>query len=147
MTDTAAPTAAQAPASAPARPSSGRLRGLAEALLPFAVVFGAWEFVAHLGIFPARLFPTLETVFTTFGRVIANGSLAQHTAETLLRLFGGFALAALVGVAIGILMGRVRWIEDTLLPLVSFSAPVPGLAYAPIFLMWFGLGSLSGQWP
>ena len=48
-----------------------------------------------------------------------------------------------VGVVLGILMGRIRWVEDMALPLVSIGAPIPGLAYAPIFLMWFGLGNLS----
>ncbi len=114
-----------------------------QSIFPFAVVFGLWELVAHLGIFPARLFPTLETVFSALWRLTANGALPHHAAETLLRLGAGFILAAIAGVVIGILMGRVRWIEDTLLPLVSFGAPVPGLAYAPIFLMWFGLGNTA----
>jgi len=55
----------------------------------------------------------------------------------------GFGIAAVVGVALGILMGRVKWIEDMTLPIVSIGAPMPGLAYAPIFLMWFGLGNLA----
>ena len=54
-----------------------------------------------------------------------------------------FALAALIGVTIGILMGRSRRIEDIALPLVSIGAPIPGLAYAPLFLLWFGLGNLT----
>jgi NitT/TauT family transport system permease protein len=37
-------------------------------------------------------------------------------------------------------MGRSRRVEAFLLPLVSIGAPIPGLAYAPLFLLWFGLG-------
>ncbi len=55
----------------------------------------------------------------------------------------GFALAAVVGVAIGILMGRSRRAEDILLPVISIGAPIPGLAYTPLFLLWFGLGNVS----
>ena len=44
---------------------------------------------------------------------------------------------------LGILMGRSRRIEDIALPLVSIGAPIPGLAYAPLFLLWFGLGNKS----
>ena len=36
--------------------------------------------------------------------------------------------------------GRRQWIEDTLLPIVTFFYPIPGLAYAPLFVLWFGLG-------
>ena len=40
-------------------------------------------------------------------------------------------------------MGRSRRAEDVLLPLVSIGAPIPGIAYAPLFLLWFGLGNIS----
>ena len=115
---------------------------LAQSILPFAVVLGAWEIVAHAGLFPPRLFPTLETVGAALWRLTADGILPRHAGETLLRLSGGFLIASVIGVALGILMGRVRWIEDVFLPLVSIGAPIPALAYAPIFLMWFGLGSV-----
>jgi NitT/TauT family transport system permease protein len=39
-------------------------------------------------------------------------------------------------------MGRSRRAEDILLPLVSIGAPIPGLAYAPLFLLWFGAGNI-----
>ena len=40
-------------------------------------------------------------------------------------------------------MGRSRRAEDIFLPLVSIGAPIPGIAYAPLFLLWFGLGNLA----
>lgn len=111
--------------------------------IPFVVVFGAWEFVARLGIFPEKLFPKLEDVAETFIRLTADGILPHHVLETVLRLLAGFALATLVGVGIGVAMGRSRRAEDIFLPLVSICAPIPGIAYAPLFLLWFGLGNFS----
>jgi ABC-type nitrate/sulfonate/bicarbonate transport system permease component len=108
---------------------------------PFLVVGALWEIVAHLRIFHPRLFPTLEDVAATFVRLTVEGILPHHAIETVLRLFAGFALAAVAGVAIGIAMGRSRRAEDYLLPLVSIGAPIPGIAYAPLFLLWFGLGN------
>jgi ABC-type nitrate/sulfonate/bicarbonate transport system permease component len=99
--------------------------------------------VARLGIFPKRLFPTLEEVAQTFVELTARGILPHHVFETVLRLIAGFALAALVGIAIGVMMGRSRRAEDIFLPLVSICAPIPGIAYAPLFLLWFGLGDFS----
>src|SRR5205823_10059804 len=58
------------------------------------------------------------------------------------RLLAGFVLAALAGVTLGIAMGRSRRAEDIILPLVSIGAPIPGVAYAPLFMLWFGLGNL-----
>ena len=110
---------------------------------PFVVVFGLWEIVAHLEVFPRRLFPTIEEIASTLVRLTAAWILPHHAVETVLRLIGGFALAAIVGVAIGIAMGRFRLAEDVFLPLVSIGAPIPGLAYAPLFLLWFGLGNAT----
>jgi NitT/TauT family transport system permease protein len=111
-------------------------------LFPFVVVGGIWEIVAHLGIFHPRLFPPLEQVALAFVRLTADGILPHHAIATLTRLLAGFTLAAVVGLAIGIAMGRWRRVEDSLLPLVSILAPIPGLAYTPLFLLWFGLGDV-----
>ena len=110
------------------------------AAFPFVVVAAIWELVAHSGAFPRRLFPALEEVAATFWRLTVEGILPHHAAETLFRLVAGFAIAAIVGVLLGIAMGRSRRVEDLMLPLVSIGAPIPGLAYAPLFLLWFGLG-------
>ncbi len=110
--------------------------------LPFVVVGAIWEAVAHLGLFPAQFFPTLEAIGATFVRLTASGVLPHHALDTVLRLLAGFALAAAFGVAVGVLMGRFRAAEDYLLPLVAIGAPIPGLAYAPLFLLWFGPGNV-----
>jgi NitT/TauT family transport system permease protein len=132
------------PPGAPAAFWAGeRWRAVARTVFPFLVVGGLWELVARLGIFPPRLFPPLEVVAETFVRLTAEGILPHHTLETMGRLLAGFLLAAVAGVGLGILMGRSRRAEDILLPLVSIGAPIPGLAYAPLFLLWFGLGNVG----
>src|SRR4051794_12512783 len=110
---------------------------------PFLVVGAVWEIVARLGVFPPRLFPSLEAIAAAFWRLTLNGILPHHALDTLLRLGAGFVLAAVAGTVIGLLMGRLRFAEDCLLPLVSIGAPIPGIAYAPLFLLWFGLGNFS----
>lgn len=130
-------------AAAPAPVDAGPLRHVLRNAFPFLMVGGLWELIAHLGLFPAQFFPPLETIAGTFARLTFSGVLPHHALDTLARLTAGFALAALFGVVIGILMGRSRRIEDILLPLVSIGAPIPGLAYAPLFLLWFGPGNVS----
>ena len=119
-----------------------RLWIIARTAFPFLVVAALWEITAHLGLFPRKLFPPLEQVADAFVRLTASGILPHHVLDTLVRLIAGFALAALVGVAIGFAMGRSRRAEDVFLPLVSIGAPIPGLAYAPLFLLWFGAGNV-----
>ncbi|MBV9261103.1 MAG: ABC transporter permease [Pseudolabrys sp.] len=129
--------------------SSGRPAGdetwrlVARNAFPFLVVGTIWEIMAWAGVFPHKLFPTLEEIASTFLRLTLAGILPLHAFDTLLRLLAGFALAAAFGVIVGVAMGRSRRAEDYLLPLVSIGAPIPGLAYTPLFLLWFGLGNLS----
>jgi len=136
--DTATPSAARTQGVA-----AVRWHAFAATALPFVVVGALWEIAAHLGVFPARLFPSLETIASAFVRLTVSGVLPRHAADTVLRLVSGFALAAIVGVIIGVAMGRWRLAEDLALPLVSMGAPIPGIAYAPLFLLWFGLGNVS----
>jgi NitT/TauT family transport system permease protein len=139
MTDLASPVSAAIP-----RPSGeSPWWPIARNALPFVVVLGLWDIVAHLGAFPRRLFPTIEDIAAALVRLTASGVLPHHAFDTLMRLLAGFALAAAFGVAIGLAMARSRRAEDIILPLVSIGAPIPGLAYAPLFLLWFGLGNLS----
>jgi NitT/TauT family transport system permease protein len=119
-----------------------RFRRALRNAFPFVVVGAIWEVVAHAGLFPAQFFPSLETIGGAFVRLTLSGVLPHHALDTLVRLIAGFALAALIGVSIGILMGRSRRAEDYLLPLISIGAPIPGLAYAPLFLLWFGPGNV-----
>lgn len=128
---------------APAAVGESPWWAIARNTVPFVVVLGLWDIVAHLGLFPRRLFPTIEEVAAALVRLTAAGILPHHAFDTLVRLLAGFTLAAVFGVAIGIAMARSRRAEDILLPLVSIGAPIPGLAYAPLFLLWFGLGNLS----
>src|SRR2546423_4228533 len=127
----------------PASQGEPRWRAVWRNAFPFIVVAAIWELVARAGVFPARLFPSLEVIAAAFWRLTLNGILPHHALDTVVRLGAGFALAAIAGVAIGIAMGRSRAAEDIFLPMVSIGAPIPGLAYAPLFLLWFGLGNTS----
>lgn len=106
------------------------------------VVAILWEGFALYGPFPPKLFPTVEKIVSAFVRLLVNGVLPVHALSTLLRLAAGFLLGAVAGVALGLVMGRSRRAEDVLVPLVSVGNPIPGLAYAPLFVMWFGLGDV-----
>jgi NitT/TauT family transport system permease protein len=117
-----------------------RLLSLGLPLATFAAIAAAWQILATYGGFPPKLVPSLGDVAGTFVRLAGNGILLAATLATLYRLAAGFLIAAVIGVVAGIAMARRQWIEDTLLPIVTFLYPIPGLAYAPLFVLWFGLG-------
>jgi NitT/TauT family transport system permease protein len=110
--------------------------------LAFASFALGYELLARYGGYSPKFVPGLGAIAEAFLRLVENGVLLASTFATLYRLVAGFLLAASVGVSLGILMGHYEWVEDTLLPVMSFCYPIPGLAYAPLFVMWFGLGDL-----
>src|SRR5262245_44463405 len=85
--------------------ASGR-RAVGRTAFPFVVVGVLWEMVAKLQFFPPRLLPSLEAIASTFVRLTVSGVLPHHAADTVLRLAAGFVLAAIIGTAVGIAMGR-----------------------------------------
>src|SRR5712664_804494 len=115
-------------------------------LLPFvliAAVLVAWELAARSGLWSPLLFPSLASIAYEFGLLLSRADRLMEAWHSLYRALGGFALAAVVGVAIGMLMGRSAFVAGLLEPLFSGTYAVPRLALFPIFIFIFGIGSLS----
>src|SRR5215470_4659009 len=74
--------------------------------------------------------------------MIADSTTVRHAAYTMGRMLAGFGLAVIIGVPLGILMGRFRPVEHFFLPLTSALMPIPSLAWVPVFILWFGLGDV-----
>jgi ABC-type nitrate/sulfonate/bicarbonate transport system permease component len=123
-----------------------RLRRTLDGLGPFVTIGAillAWEIVARQQIVTPFLLPAMSVVVARVFEDLISGQLLLDVGLTLYRAFAAFALAAAVGVTLGLLMARVatvRWFFD---PLVSVGLPMPKLALLPIFMLWFGLFDLS----
>jgi NitT/TauT family transport system permease protein len=118
-----------------------KIRELAFGLSTFVLAGVVWEVVALSGIYPAALFPGLGQIAHAFVSLLFSGVLFWSALGTLGRLVTGFVMGGSLGVVIGMVMGRYRLVEDFLLPVVSICYPIPALAYAPLFVLWFGLGN------
>jgi NitT/TauT family transport system permease protein len=116
---------------------------MASSLFPFVVVGVAYEIFARSGYMKPVLTPSLFDVAATFERLILNGELLRHAAMTLMRMGIGFFFASAAGILIGTLMARVRIVDRLLTPVVAIGLPIPGLAWVPLFILWFGLGETA----
>jgi NitT/TauT family transport system permease protein len=112
-------------------------------ILFFVLFFAAWGY-ATLGGYVSKTF--LASPLTMIGEgwllLTKHGFLAD-IGITIWRVVGGFALAALVAVPIGILMGAYKPIEAFLEPFVSFARYLPASAFIPLLILWAGLGELQ----
>lgn len=110
-------------------------------ILAVVGAFGVWQLLAVRS--DSALFPTVDVVVERLFDDIESGLIWRHARVTLLRGGIGFALAVVVGVALGVLMARSRLVEAALEPLLAATYPVPKLALYPIFILWLGLGAGS----
>jgi len=111
--------------------------------LTILVLLAGWELAARLELVIAFLLPPLSVVISRIATDFVSGQLPLDIAITLYRTITAFALSAVVGVALGILISRnasIRWFFD---PLVSIGLPMPKIALLPVFMLWFGLFDLS----
>jgi NitT/TauT family transport system permease protein len=109
----------------------------------FGLAAVIWEAFSRSGLFAPALTPSLIVIGSTLGQMLLSGTMLIHILYTLYRILVGLVLAGVVGVPVGLLMGRVRRVERFLLPLVSVLNPIPSLAWVPVFILWFGLGNAA----
>jgi ABC-type nitrate/sulfonate/bicarbonate transport system permease component len=111
--------------------------------VPIAVVLGAWELVARTGYVNPNVFPPVSEIVLRWFAVVFDGRILGPLWDTLWRALAGLAAAIVVGVPLGLCMGRVRWAVWFFEPLFSFGFPLPKIALIPLFVHWFGVFSLS----
>jgi NitT/TauT family transport system permease protein len=121
--------------------TSERTRSALRAAITLVLAAAAYEAVARTGYFPAVLMPPLPKIASTLVAVLLDGTMLGHAFSTLYRVLVGMTLAVVVGLPLGILMGRFKPVENFFLPLASALMPIPSLAWVPLFLLWFGLGN------
>ena len=123
--------------------TSARVARIWQLVLPaltIVAVVVAWEALVRLrGIAPIYL-PAPSSVFVYLSRMIADGSMPYHLGITLLRIFVGFALAAVCGIVLGVLMGMSRTVARVADVWIAALYPLPKISLIPLLIIWVGTG-------
>ena len=98
-----------------------------------------WEGVVRIGGVNQLLVPAPAAVIRTMVDLTVDGSLPWAIAVSLNRVLQGFIYGSLLGIALGLLVGWFRSIEDAVDPLVGAIYPIPKSALFPLFILWFGI--------
>lgn len=120
-----------------------RISELAIGAIPILMLLGLWWYLAAFKVAPATLLPPPGQVFARFFYLLGDPTFLQHAAITLYRLFCGFGLAVVVGVALGIAGAGNQTIGALLRPLIRVLAPVPKIALYPAFILTLGFDHAS----
>lgn len=139
------------PAKSPGKKGRGKS---ARALLPWlipAAAFALWAVLSHGGLVPAYLLPSPKQVLATaeayilapLGSAPFAGRFWVDAQASLGRVGAGFALAVALGLPLGLLSGRLAKAKLLLDTFINGVRAVPGIAWLPLALVWFGIGFQS----
>ena len=116
-----------------------RRAAIGRAAIRFAslvIVLGGWEY------FGRQTNPVLFTYPTAIAqaavKMIASGELWKYLSQSLIVLFAGLGLASAFGIALGLIMARVRVVDIALDTYITALYSIPSVALVPVLVLWFG---------
>lgn len=108
-------------------------------------IFVWWLCIDVLQIKSQSVFPGPVKVFKSFFYKLTNvnpdgATLIVHTLQSLKVASLGYVMGVIVGVPLGIMMAWNKWVDRFVRPLFDLLRPIPGLAWIPLFILFFGIG-------
>jgi ABC-type nitrate/sulfonate/bicarbonate transport system permease component len=119
-----------------------RRRRVTDNLLRFGVplvLLCLWQVAAVNGVIDRQFWPAPTDVYAALKEAIDSGILQEALAVSLKRLFLGWTIGCLAGMAVGLLLGVFRPLRVAIDPIISALYTVPKLAILPLLLLVFGL--------
>lgn len=123
-----------------------RLLGFACGMASICIFLAIWEWGArftHLSRFLSGPSEVIPAFIRSFSEPIGVKTMGIHILASVGRVMAGFFVASAVGVVLGIVMGTSRVMRAVFKPLVEIIRPIPGIAWIPISILWFGTGEVS----
>jgi NitT/TauT family transport system permease protein len=111
--------------------------------LVLAIFFVAWDLFVRAYDISELVLPPPMTVLASLVDVAGDPETWNHAEVTATETIGGFLIALVSGVLVGVLLGKVPWLERSLRPLIVAMQVVPKVALIPLFVIWFGFGMTS----
>ena len=112
-------------------------------VVPFALTLLVWWVVSHQpGVRPATL-PRPEAVVGALAGLVSRGELQVDILVSLGRIAVATAISIVLGVGLGVLAALNRPLGDLLSPLATFFNSISGIAWIPLAITWFGLGTAA----
>jgi ABC-type nitrate/sulfonate/bicarbonate transport system permease component len=122
---------------------SRRLTDLLLYLQPLVALLVLWWAVSGLRLIPRQALPTPLNVGGAILTLLTDGSLLSTIATTVGRVVMAFVLALVIGFAVGMAMSQFTVAEWFFDPIISISFPIPKVTLVPIYVLWFGFGTVS----
>jgi NitT/TauT family transport system permease protein len=118
------------------------------AIIPVIIIL-VWFFASSAETAPTFVFPPLQNVilgfldfaFGFYDMNIHSGTMFSHLWASAGRVFFGFSIATALGLLFGYLSGCSKTVFRFVSPTINFLRSIPGIAWLPISIVWFGVGN------
>lgn len=108
------------------------------------LIFGLfWHGLSNSGLVDPAFLPEPRAVFVSLIELLRGPQITDNIFITLFRAFSGLALGAIAGIWIGLMMARSAKFRAYVNPIVGGTYSLPKSALIPLFILWFGIGSIT----
>ncbi len=104
-----------------------------------------WQGLASAGIWNELIFPAPREVVLALVRGFGDGTLPAAVLASLVRLGIGYGVSLAIGIPLGLLLGRIRLLDDTVGSLAVGLQALPSICWLPLAVLWFGLSEAAMQ--
>jgi sulfonate transport system permease protein len=117
------------------------MRSTLRALFGLALFFLLWEAVPQLGLLTPILLPPPSSLPAAFLRELNSGALPAALSNSLSHYAIGLTIGVVLGLSVGVLAGLFKPFDESLSWVVRVLRPIPGLAWVPFAIIWFGVST------
>ncbi|HEY4722790.1 MAG TPA: ABC transporter permease [Anaerolineae bacterium] len=98
-----------------------------------------WELLFQLKLWPPYIFPSMSSVAQSLAAGFADSTYLLAILASMKRLLIGYVVSLVIGVPLGLLLGRSKLVQDTIGMVVLGLQALPSICWLPLALLWFGL--------
>ncbi|MGE5443968.1 MAG: ABC transporter permease [Ignavibacteriales bacterium] len=111
----------------------------------YLILIGLWQGLSLLKIWPEYIFPTPVGVVKTLIAGFEDKTFIIGILISMKRILIGYGLSIVIGLCLGLLIGRVKTLDETFGSLVLGFQALPSICWLPLALLWFGLSESAMQ--
>lgn len=127
---------------------ASRLIDLLIGIVTLVAIGALWEYLVQNGHLNPYFFPPPTEIADELEKITTVGfprgvTIFSHIQATVLRILKGYAMAAVLGIPIGLFVGSRQFLDRAVMPVVTFARSVATISLLPLMVAWFGVGELS----
>ena len=116
---------------------------LAGRTLLLIAILGAWELLARLALLPAAFVGQPSVFLPMLVRGLGDGTMVHALADTMVATLAAFAIGGVLALVTALLLTISPLLHAVVAPYINALNALPRVALIPLFIIWFGLGTLS----